>query len=97
VLLAQLQNFQVGIPISLAAGLAIDSAYLLLKPGLANPLSLRLFAAIAAAALPAFYLAGLRLVDGPLAWSIHLVVGSVIVCVLFGCLLSYLVLPSQPE
>lgn len=97
VALAQLHNFQVGIPISLGAGLAIDSAYVLLKPNPARPTSLRLFSALASAALPAFYLLGLRIADGPLAWTIHMLIGSVIMCAIFGWLLSYLVVPSQME
>lgn len=95
--LAQMQNFQLGIPISLVSGLVIDAAYLWLKPGKNSPLALRLFAAIASAVLPAFYLLGLSLVYGPLAWTIHMLIGSVVVCGIFGWLLSYLVIPSQLE
>jgi hypothetical protein len=95
--LAQMQNFQLGIAIAFASGLVIDAAYYYLKSDLTSPLALRLFAAIAAAALPAFYLLGLRLVYGPLAWTIHMLVGSVVICGIFGWLLSYLVVPGQLE
>ncbi|HEY0753244.1 MAG TPA: hypothetical protein VGD98_04725 [Ktedonobacteraceae bacterium] len=95
--LAQMHYFQLAIPISLLAGLVIDMAYLLLKPTQTSPLSVRLFAAIAAMALPAFYLLALRLFDGPLVWTIHMLVGSVLVCGIFAWLLSYLVIPGAQE
>lgn len=95
--LAQMYDFQIGIAISFVSGLVIDAAYFFLKPTLASPLALRLFAVIAAATLPTFYLLGLRLVYGPLAWTIHMLVGSVVICGLFGWLLSYLVVPGQLE
>jgi hypothetical protein len=93
--LAQMQHFQIGIGISLVAGFLIDGAYFLLKPGLADPLALRMFALAAAMALPATYLLGLRLFYGPLAWSIHMVTGSVAVCGMFAWLLSYVMVPAQ--
>lgn len=95
--LAQMQHFELGIPISLLSGLVIDAAYFWLKPARTSLMALRLFAAITAATLPTCYLLALRLVYGPLAWTIHMLVGSVVVCGLFGWLLSYLVVPGQME
>lgn len=93
--LAQMRQFEIGIPVSLVAGLAIDAAYLLIKPRLTEPLTMRAFAVCAALPLPAFYLLGVRLAYGPLVWSIHLIIGSVVVCGIFGWLLSYVMVPGQ--
>ncbi|MGH2479980.1 MAG: diacylglycerol/lipid kinase family protein, partial [Ktedonobacteraceae bacterium] len=61
------------------AGLSIDSAYLLLKPTPERKLAVRLFAIVAAAAEPFFYILLLQLTHGSLAWTIHMAIGSVVV------------------
>ena len=77
------------------AGLSIDSAYLLLKPTPERKLAVRLFAIVAAAAEPFFYILLLQLTHGSLAWTIHMAIGSVVVMGILGWLLSYLLVPQE--
>lgn len=85
--------------VAFLAGLLIDVAYHFMQPSLADPLRFRLFAAISACALYVVYMLTLQIMGG-VAWSVHMVVGSVFVTGAVGWLLSYLVLPAalpEPE
>jgi hypothetical protein len=94
--LAFMQGFFLAIPISLIAGLIVDMAYRWLQPSLeAHPFQFRLFAAIAAAAIPLVFIIALQIGYGPLAWTIHMTAGSILVTGILGWLLSYLMLPGQ--
>jgi len=90
-----MHDFYLALPMGVISGLLIDTAYLFLRPALERPLSFRLFAAILMGTLPAVLLIGLRITSGPLAWTIHMVAGSVFACAVFGWMLTYLMLPGQ--
>lgn len=94
-LLFAFRHFALAPLIAVLAGLLIDTMYLWLKPTVEKTLALRLFAAIAAAAQPFFYILLLQLTHAPLAWTINMAAGSIFVTALFGWLLSYLVVPQE--
>lgn len=85
------------IPISLIAGILVDTGYFFLKPSPQHPTQFRLYAIVAAATLYAVYMLTL-VFTMTVVWTVHMALGSVVVVGIMGWLLSYLVLPEQqPE
>ncbi len=87
-------QFVIDIPLGIICGLLLDISYHFLQPSFKRELQFRLFCMILCSVTPAVYLLLVRLVMGPLIWTIHLTIGSVVVCALFGWLLSYIAYPS---
>jgi len=76
------------------AGVAADALLQILKPSLARPSALRLFAFMFPARLIGFYLGALELIGG-VWWAIHLSAGSIVTAGVIGLLLSYLAAPPS--
>ena len=87
-------QFAMDIPMGIISGLLLDISYYFLKPTFKRELQFRLFCVLLCSVTPAVYLVLVRLIMGPLLWTIHLTIGSVVVCGLFGWLLSYIAYPS---
>jgi hypothetical protein len=87
-------QFVLDIPMGIISGLLLDISYYFLKPTFKRELQFRLFCVLLCSITPAVYLVLVRLIMGPLLWTIHLTIGSVVVCALFGWLLSYVAYPS---
>ena len=87
-------QFVIDIPLGIISGLLLDISYYFLKPSFKRELQFRLFCVILCSVTPAVYLLLVRLIMGPLLWTIHLTIGSVVACGLFGWLLSYVAYPS---
>lgn len=95
--LSFMRDHYIVILIAFLAGMITDTAYYYLKPTLDRPSQFRLFATIASAAMYAVYMVTLLIIGG-VVWSVHMIVGSIVLTGLTGWLLSYLVLPGQlPE
>ena len=95
--LSTMRGHYLMIPISLVAGILVDTGYFFQKPSLQRPTQFRLYAVVAAATLYAVYMLTL-VFTMTVVWSVHMAIGSVIVVGILGWLLSYLVLPGQqPE
>lgn len=90
--LSTMQDIPLVIPIGLASGLLIDGAYLIIKPSLARQELFRLFVALVPGLWLLTYNISLALVYGTV-WSIHLLIGSVVVVCLIAWLLSGLMVP----
>src|SRR5262249_3420819 len=80
------------IPVALLTGVVADVLNLLLRPSIARPEALRLFAFTVPCALYLLYFLALELTGG-IWWSIHLWLGSAVIAGILGVLLSLLVLP----
>lgn len=83
------------IPPALVAGLCADLLLVWLRPSIARPRALRIFAFAVPAIVSACYLGGLALTQ-QFGWSTHLWAGSIMGAGVVGLLLSYLVTPAQP-
>ena len=90
-------QYLVDILTGVISGLLLDISYQCLQPSSQRALQLRLFAMITACVMPAVYLLVVWLTVGPLIWSVHLLIGSVAVCAIFGWLLSYVAILPAPQ
>jgi len=86
-------QYVVDILVGLIAGLLLDVSYHFLHPDMQHTDRMRLFTVIAASAIPFVYLPVVWLTQGALIWSIHLIIGSVGVCAIFGWMLTYVAIP----
>lgn len=83
------------VPAAVAAGLASDVLYLILRPSAAREVTLRAFAAVVPFMSVALYLLGLALTaENGLGWTLHMVLGAPLIVGIVGLLLSYLAFPS---
>lgn len=73
---------------ALAAGVTADLLYRRYRPGKANPVALRGFSFAVPAVLVGSYW-GVIAASGPVPWTTHLWLGSVVVSGTAGVLLSY--------
>ncbi len=80
------------IPVAVLAGLAADLLALALRPSVARPAALRLWAFAVPAILYACYFAAVALL-ARIAWSLHLWTGAIVLAGITGLLLSYLLVP----
>jgi hypothetical protein len=80
------------VPPALLAGVAGDLLIRWLRPSVARPAALRLFAFVAPAGLYGLYMLTLAATQG-IEWTIHLWSGAVVLAGVVGLLLSYLVVP----
>lgn len=96
--LATMQDIYIVIPIGAIAGLLIDCAYRLLQPSVERKEQFRLFIALVPGIWLLTYTLVLTIRYGTV-WSIHMLVGSVVVTCLISWLLSGLLFPPeiQPE
>jgi hypothetical protein len=92
VLMSLMRDLYSVIPAALVAGLIADVLVRQLKPSIARPGALRLFAFVAPVVLYAFYFLALHLSRG-LGWSVHLWLGAIVLAGVAGFLLSYVMLP----
>ncbi len=88
-----LQNTEALVPGVLVAGIVADVLLILLKPSIARPIALRIFAFAVPVVLYSIYYFMVS-ANGGIWWSFHLWTGSIVLCGVSGLLLSYLVLPS---
>jgi hypothetical protein len=86
-------HYLIDILCGIISGLLLDISYRALQPTLQRATQLRIFSVITACVIPFVYLLLVQITLGPVIWSIHLVIGSVAVCGIFGWLLSYVALP----
>ncbi len=85
------------IAVAVLAGLAADLLALALRPSVARPAALRLWAFAVPAILYAFYFTAITLL-ARIAWSLHLWAGAIVLAGITGLLLSYLLVPpALPE
>jgi hypothetical protein len=80
------------LPGIILAGVGIDFFYRLLKPAVARPGALRLFAGAAPMTWSTFYFLGLSLSQG-VWWSAPMVSGTIFLTGIVGWLMSYLMVP----
>ena len=92
--LSAMQAHYIMIPISLVAGILVDTGYFFLKPSPQRATQFRLYAIVAAATLYAVYMITLEFTMS-VVWTVHMALGSVVVVGIMGWLLSYLVLPGK--
>ncbi len=90
-------QYLVDILVGLISGLLLDISYRFLQPSPQRAFHLRLFSAITSCITPSVYLLLLQFIAGPLIWSIHFALGSVVVSAIFGWLLSYVALPPVQQ
>lgn len=83
---------QILIPVASLAGLGADLLLRGLKPSVARPGALRLFAFAVPILLYTLYFLALMLTKG-IWWSVHLWTGSIVLAGIVGLLMSYLVAP----
>ncbi|QBD83299.1 hypothetical protein EPA93_48005 [Ktedonosporobacter rubrisoli] len=94
--LAVLKSHLIAIPIGLIAGLLIDSAYHFLRPSLARKEHFRILIALVPTIWLITYTIVLSVVYGSV-WSMHMLVGSVVVTGMLAWLISGLMyLPPLP-
>ncbi len=84
----------VAILAALTGFLLLDLLYQWLKPGAEDKATLRLFAFAVPVVSNSMYFLGLFAIKG-IAWSVHLVVGSIVMAGIVGLLLSYVLVPPQ--
>ncbi|HLZ80580.1 MAG TPA: hypothetical protein VKP04_03040 [Ktedonobacteraceae bacterium] len=92
--LSFMQDHYLLIPAAALSGFVADLLVWRLKPSVAKPDAVRLFAFIVPSMLYLLYFLTLMLTTG-VVWTIHLWLGSTIVAGIAGWLLSYLLVPPQ--
>jgi hypothetical protein len=92
VLMGALRDHLMVTPAAVVGGLAADVLNWRLRPSLARPGALRLFAFATPAVLYALYFLALHLAEG-LAWSVTLWLGAILLAGVVGLLISYVMLP----
>jgi hypothetical protein len=83
------------LPVAVVTGLAADGLLLLLKPSLAHPGALRLFAFVVPTLLYGLYFLDLLLTQG-VWWSVHLWAGTILLAGVVGLLLSFVFQSPAP-
>ncbi len=82
------------VPVFILGGLAVDVAYWYLKPSPTRLLQMRIFSAIAAATPYAIYVIWVASTMH-VAWTVHMLIGSVYILLMIGWGLSYLSYPPE--
>jgi len=89
--------YLIDILVGAVSGLLLDGSYRLLQPGPQRLPQFRLFCVLLCCTMSLVYLLVVRLVAGPLIWTIHLTFGVVAICAMFGWLLSYVAVPPTQQ
>jgi len=83
------------IPVAMISGVIADLLLWRLRPSLARPEALRLFAFAVPVAVYLNYFVAIMINNQGIAWSIHLWLGSTVMAGIVGLVLSYLLVPPQ--